>query len=99
MVDQVYSSTVVYLLVLFGYIGYVIFHQIQIDRTVALNKLQLGFWDRLLLFRLPVWKSKSLENSPEVESRSRHLAWQFLIVSLLVFGFFQFGVFYFGSTF
>ena len=97
MVDQIYSSVYVHLSVLFGFIVYVVLHQAQVDRVIDRNSLKLGFWDRLLLFRLPIWRPRTLLNDALIEKRSRILAWQFTIVTLVVFGFYQFGILYFGA--
>ena len=94
MIEYVYSSVWVQFSVLFGLVAYVIFHQVQTDRVVTQNNLDLGFWDRLLLFRLPGWKSRVLAGNAVAEKRSRALSWQFTIITLLAFGFFQFGVVY-----
>jgi hypothetical protein len=95
MIEQIYSSTYVHLAVLFGFVVYVVIHQVQVDRIVNRHSLTLGFWDKLFLFRLPVWRSRAQLSDPLVEKRSRILAWQFTIVTVVVLGFYQFGVFYF----
>jgi hypothetical protein len=97
MIEQIFSSTYIHLAVLFGFVIYVVIHQAQVDRIIDRNSLMLGFWDRLFLFRLPRWRPRAHLSDPLVAKQSRILAWQFTIVTIMVFAFYEFGAIYFGA--
>lgn len=67
--------------------AYCLYHQYMIGRFIRLNRLSLRFFDRLLLFRIPIWRA-SIHIAGDAIPGARYLAWQFTIAFSLLLSFY-----------
>jgi len=87
MFIEFFLNPVTHYSVIFGFLIYFLYHQYMIDGLLRRHKLNLGFSDKLLLFRIPIWQPNvRLDNT--VLAESRHLARQFIFMVFLVLMFY-----------
>lgn len=93
MIDSlstIYTNIYIHLFVICGYIAFVLYHEIRVARFVKENSASFSYWDRLMLFRNPFWKSRA-ELTEIQRIGVKKMAWQFLAITLLAALFFLVG--------
>ena len=79
MLELLIGNPITYLIVIiFSFIIYVFYHIAMIERFMRQHKLNLGFFDKLLLFRLPTWQPNAQINNATL-SAARRMARQFVL--------------------
>ena len=70
------------LAIIFGFIIYNFYHIYLIERFLQKYKLSLGFFDKLFLFRIPVWKPIFKLNDSELKV-ARSMAKQYVFTNTI----------------
>lgn len=96
MIDLILLNPYIYYLVMFGYIAFVLVHEVRVAIFIRQSGMRFGYWDRLMLFRNPLWKTRA-ELSDIQLTCIRKMAWQFAIATLITVAFFSVGYIVFAS--
>jgi hypothetical protein len=83
MVSEVFLNPFADYAVILGFVIYCAVHQATIDRVLRRNQTNIGFGDKLLLFRVPNWHA-STPLADVVLMQANRLAWQFVLGTSLV---------------